>query len=235
MLQHARCIIQIIDRNDLRLSGAAPLTVLLLRLALLNVRAVTQHDIRQILRRVRADDLPVEAEFVRVRDHSCVVNVCVCQQDVVDVRIFHRKRCVLVDVLTLLHTAVHQDRLSASFQKMLGAGDLVIRSYKCKFHNFPSPVRPDYFRPGRQSSIYCYYTKIIRKMPPLHGRIIHLIKSVHSPERYAIRQLQRQAKADGPNIRNPGGCHTMTPAGILISFFRSFNYNLFIRTSRSAS
>ena len=65
-----------------------------------------------------------------------MVNMCMCQQNVVNLIGWNRDLLVLIQIRSLLHTTVYQNVLSARIQVVAAACYLVSRPYKTKFHAF---------------------------------------------------------------------------------------------------
>ena len=117
-----------------------------LRLLLLDMRTVTEHDIAQLRRRPRRKDLPPEPPRVQLRQHARMIHMGMRQKNIVDLRLRHRKRSALKGIHPLLHALIHQHMHSCRFQIMAASRHLMVRSDKNKLH-FPS------FRRRRRRSI----------------------------------------------------------------------------------
>ena len=115
-------------------AGALPLAVLPLRLHLLDVRRVPQHDIAEIAGSFRGVDLSFEAVFDQQRQQAGVVDMCVGQYHAGQLGGIHRNILVDKDISALLHAEVHQEIPVVYRQHTAGTGHFVCRAQKGKLH-----------------------------------------------------------------------------------------------------
>ena len=131
MIQYTLCIVHGIKRLYLRLAGTHCLPVLPLRLRLLNVSTVLQHDIAQLRRGPDRHHLSAESIGIDIGKHSNVVNMSMSDQNIIDLTITHRQRSILIFIHPLFHTAIHQHLQTTCLQQMAAAGNLMRRTNKC--------------------------------------------------------------------------------------------------------
>ena len=101
-----------------------------LRLHLLDVRRILEHDIAETGRRSGRNDLPPESVAIQFGKHSGVVNMRVRQKDKVYFRRGNRHIRVLKPVDPLFHAAVDQEFLLADLQIVTASRHLVISAQK---------------------------------------------------------------------------------------------------------
>ena len=128
-------IVERIDRLILRPAGAAAFAVAPLGLALLNMRAVAQHDAAEIACLVRGINGAVEPVFEKQRQIAGMVNVRMGQKDKVDIPRRHRQLLVFKDILPLLHAAVDKAAVVSALDERAAARDFVCCAQKGNFHS----------------------------------------------------------------------------------------------------
>ena len=133
-LPHTHGVLHGIDRLHLRPAGTLVLAVVVLRVLLLNMGGVLQHDIQQICRHPRGDDGPCKAVFDEHGDAAGVVDMGVGHQHRVDAARMERQGGVVDLIPALLQTAVHQDLLPVDLQTMAAAGDTLVSAVKTQLH-----------------------------------------------------------------------------------------------------
>ena len=136
-------VVKVVHRLIDVLAGTLGLAVLPFGLLHLDVRAVAQHDVTEIGRRLGQIDPAAKTVLAQQRQSSGVVDVGVRDQHEVKRRRLDRQ--ILVDeyVLALLHAEVHQTAPSAYLEIGAAAGDLVRCAEKRDFHLFMPPC-PDF-------------------------------------------------------------------------------------------
>ena len=108
----------------------------------LNVCAVTQHNIRQIRRRVRAEDFRMKSLLHEKRQSAAMIDVSMTQDDKIDFFRFKRKRetvSLLAFAPSLKHTAVQQKTVPLRFDQMTGTGHAVCCTAEPDFHTYCLP------------------------------------------------------------------------------------------------
>ena len=132
-----------VDGLHLRPAGPLVLAVLILRVLLLDVGGVLQHDVQQLRRQPRGDDAALKPVFDEHGDAPRVVDVGVGHQHHVDAARMERQGGVVDLVPSLLQSAVHQYFLSVDLQTMAAAGNaLLFKVYMGKYTTFFRPVQP---------------------------------------------------------------------------------------------
>ena len=132
-------VVKVVHRFIDFLAGTLGLAVLPFGLLHLDVRAVAQHDVTEVGRRLGQIDPAAKAVFAQQRQSSGVVDVGVRDQNKVKCRRLDRQ--ILVDeyVLALLHAEIHQTAPAAHLKIGAAAGDLVRCAEKRDFHLFKPP------------------------------------------------------------------------------------------------
>ena len=105
-------------------AAALCLAVFPLRLLLLDVGGVLQHDLAQVHGRVGGVNGAPEPVFVDARDHARMVNVGVGQQDGFDFGRCTGQLGVFVHIAPLFHAAIHQKTVPRRLDQRTAAGDL---------------------------------------------------------------------------------------------------------------
>ena len=123
-----------VQRLDRRRAPALVLAVFPLRVRLLDVGAVAQHDVTQARRRDRGVDLTGKPLLIQQRDPPGMVDVRVRHQHKIELCRLHGQRLVLKQVLPLFHAIVHEETLARRFQVRAAAGHLVCSAQKCHAH-----------------------------------------------------------------------------------------------------
>ena len=109
-------------------AGAGVLAVFPLRLRLLDVGGVPQHDVAQAAGGPGGVDPAPVALFGQQGQMAAVVDVGVGQQDPVDLPGGDGQGLVLVDILALLHAAVDQEMQPARLQQGTAARNFMVRA-----------------------------------------------------------------------------------------------------------
>ena len=123
-----------VDGLHLRTAGPLVLAVLVLRVLLLDVGGVLQHDVQQVRCQPRGDNAALKPVFDEHGDAAGVVDVGVGHQHHVDAARVEGKGGVVDLIAALLQTAVHQDLLSVDLQTMAAAGDALVSAVKAQLH-----------------------------------------------------------------------------------------------------
>ena len=134
ILPHLHGVGHGVDGLHLRPAGPLVLAVLVLRVLLLDVGGVLQHDVQQIRRQPRGDDAALEPVFDEHGDAPRVVDVGVGHQHHVDAARMERQGGVVDLVPSLLQAAVHQYFLSVDLQTMAAAGNALVSAVKAQLH-----------------------------------------------------------------------------------------------------
>ena len=150
-----------VQRLHRRTAGTLILAVLILRVALLNVGGVRQHDAQQVGRQPGGDDTALKAVFDQHGDAAGMVNVGVGHQHHVNAARMEGQRGVVHLVPTLLQAAVDQNMLSVYLKTMAAAGDALVSAEKAQLHGvhpFPNTYRP--------SGLFCTVVLLYHFSPP---------------------------------------------------------------------
>ena len=118
----------------LRPSRPARFAVFPLRLILLNVRGVPEHDLAQARRGFRRIHRAAESVLVQKRQQTGVVDVRMRQKHKRDFRRRDGHRGIFEPVAPLLHAAVHQKERAPRFDQRTAARDLMRRTQKRDLH-----------------------------------------------------------------------------------------------------
>ena len=147
ILPHLHGVGHGVDGLHLRTAGPLVLAVLVLRVLLLDVGGVLQHDVQQVRCQPRGDDAALKPVFDEHGDAAGVVDVGVGHQHHVDAARVEGQSGVVDLIAALLQAAVHQDLLSVDLQTMAAAGDALVSAVKAQLH-------------GRNSFSYYIWTSI---------------------------------------------------------------------------
>ena len=128
-------IVKRVDRLIRRSAGAPALAVAPFGLALLDVRAVAQHDAAEITGLARGVNGAIEPVFEKQRQIAGVVDVRVGQKDKVNLPRRHRQLLVFKDVLPLLHAAVNKAAVISALDERAAARNFMGRAQKGNFHS----------------------------------------------------------------------------------------------------
>ena len=123
-----------VSRLHRRTTGTLFFPGLPLRILLLNVGAVPEHNIRQHAGCSRGIHRAPESVFIQQRQISGMVNVGMGQQHKVNIPRLHRNFHIFIQVLALLHTAVHQTFDAAHLNERTAAGHFMGCADKRQFH-----------------------------------------------------------------------------------------------------
>ncbi len=103
----------------------------------LDVTAVLEHDFRDVLRRIRAENSALVAFFVQERNSARVIHVSVRQHHRVDPRLGIKREALVLGggfaALALKHATVEKDRDVPHLDFMAGASDFSCRSVGNEF------------------------------------------------------------------------------------------------------
>ena len=160
-LRHPHGVGYGVQRLYRRTAGTLVLAVLILRVALLNVGGVRQHDAQQVGRQPGGDDTALKAVFDQHGDAAGMVNVGVGHQHHVNAARMEGQRGVVHLVPTLLQAAVDQNMLSVYLKTMAAAGDALVSAEKAQLHGvhpFPNTYRP--------SGLICTVVLLYHFSPP---------------------------------------------------------------------
>ena len=116
MLQHSIGIVHRIERRHFRFTCTFCLSVLPLRLCLLNVGTVPEHNLTEITGGPGTHHLAPESPCINKWQHSHVINMGVSHKHIVHIGVTDGKLCILEFVNSLFHTAVYQDIKTACLQ-----------------------------------------------------------------------------------------------------------------------
>ena len=95
---------------------------------------VTEHDAAQIRRCLGGKDLSTESSGIQKWQHAGMIHMGMGQENIVNLRLRHRKFRVLIHICPLLHAVVHQHMLSCCLQVVTAARYLVSCPDKHQFH-----------------------------------------------------------------------------------------------------
>ena len=133
-LPHPQGIGHGVDRLHLRPSGALVLAVLVLRVLLLDMGGVLEHNVQQIGGQAGGNDLTLKAVFDEHGDAAGVVDMGVGHQHHINAAGVKGQRGVVDLVPALLQAAVHQDMLAVDLQTMAAAGNAPVSAVKTQLH-----------------------------------------------------------------------------------------------------
>ena len=133
-LPHPQGIGHGVDRLYLRTSGALVLAVLVLRVLLLDMGGVLEHNVQQIGGQAGGNDLTLKAVFDEHGDAAGVVDMGVGHQHHINAAGVKGQRGVVDLVPALLQAAVHQDMLAVDLQTMAAAGNAPVSAVKTQLH-----------------------------------------------------------------------------------------------------
>ena len=144
MLHNTLGILYRILRRYKRCAGALALTVCIFSLHLLYMCTVQEHYRIQILRCQGAYDSTVKAINISLWYHTCMINVSMCKQDIVDFLVAAGQICIFINIPALFHSAINYNLTVPGLNQMLRARNLMISSDECKFHSFTPLFIPFY-------------------------------------------------------------------------------------------
>ena len=113
-----------------RTGMSSGLTVFPLRFLLLDMRAVTQHDVAKLRGCPCSIYLPPESPGEQLGKHARMIHMGMCQKHIINHRFLYRKFCIFKGIDSLFHTSVDQYVLSCSLQIMAAAGHFMVCSDK---------------------------------------------------------------------------------------------------------
>ena len=119
-----------VERHDRRLAAARVLAVHDLRVALLDVRRIREHDAHEVAGRLGRVDFPAKSLAYELWDAPAVVDVRVRQKDRLDLRRVERERLIVHLAQTarpLIHAAVHKIFAIARMDQIARSRDNVCR------------------------------------------------------------------------------------------------------------
>ena len=99
------------------------------------MRTVTQHDLTERSRCRSSVDFPGKAACIEQRQQAGVVNVCVCQKNIVNFSRRTGNLHIFIRISPLLHSKVHQNAFPADFQIGTATSYFVCCTNKYHFHN----------------------------------------------------------------------------------------------------
>ena len=136
-------------------TGTLALAVLILRIRLLDVRRVAQHNAQKLPRQTGGHDAALIPQLDKQGQASRMVNVGMGDNHIVDFPRMKPELSIVDLVLALLQAAVNENALAAGIQTVTTAGDGLGRSVKCQFHifcaSFPRLRLRLQHAPGRRS------------------------------------------------------------------------------------
>ena len=103
-------------------------------LKLLNMGRISEHNVTEISGFVRCVDLTAKAVFIKLRQHTRMVNVSVCQKHRFDFRRNDWQGNIFKNVHTLFHSAIDQVLVISHSQQGTGTRNLVRGTDKLNFH-----------------------------------------------------------------------------------------------------
>ena len=169
-------VVERVDRLIRRSAGAAAFAVAPLGLALLNVRAVTQHDAAEIARLACGVNGAVEPVFEKQRQIAGVVDVRMGQKDKVDLPRRHRQLLVFKDVLPLLHAAVNKAAVIPALDECAAARNFMGRAQKGNFHNELPCRGASPTLCGREAAYF--HGKHYTRSPPVAQDLLHPVAAI---------------------------------------------------------
>ena len=169
-------VVERVDRLIRRSAGAAAFAVAPLGLALLNVRAVTQHDAAEIARLACGVNGAVEPVFEKQRQIAGVVDVRMGQKDKVDLPRRHRQLLVFKDVLPLLHAAVNKAAVIPALDECAAARNFMGRAQKGNFHSELPCRGASPTLCGREAAYF--HRKYYTRSPPVAQDLLHPVAAI---------------------------------------------------------
>ena len=139
LLQDSLGVFHGIDRLGSRGAAALGLSVFPFRFRLLDVCAVTQHDLTQGAGGCAGIDRSAVSFFIQQRQHPGMVDMCMGKQHEIQFRIRNRQRLVLKQILPLLHAEIYDSFPSRHRDQRAGTRNLVCRTVKSYLHRLWSP------------------------------------------------------------------------------------------------
>ncbi len=142
ILGHLLGVFNGVERVYMGRAGPGALAVFPLRVLLLNVGGVQQHDGHELGREAGGKDGTLESLFDQQRDPAGVVDVGMGHQHRVDL-VGSKGQGLVIDLVPpLLQSAVHQDAFPVYLQAVAAAGHTLVRAKKAQSHRMSS------FEPG---------------------------------------------------------------------------------------
>ena len=123
-----------VDGLDLRPASPPVLAVLILRVLLLNVGGVLQHNVQQVRRQPGGDDAALKTVLDKHGDTARVVDMGVGHQHHIDAAGMERQHRIVYLVPSLLQAAVHQNILAVDLQAVAAAGNAPVSAVKAQLH-----------------------------------------------------------------------------------------------------
>ena len=123
-----------VERLNVLAARSLALAVFILRIALLNVGGVEQHDLHEVCRQARRQDAAVEAVFHQQRDAARVVDVRVGDEQNIDAAGSESEITVVELVASLLQSAVDEDLLAVDLQAVARPRHAAVGPVKVQFH-----------------------------------------------------------------------------------------------------
>ena len=159
-------ILHHIHRLILRLSCSSALAVAPLCLKFLDVRAVTQHNVAEIRCRECGKDLSLKSILRKPWQHSRVVNVRMGKEHIVNILLRDRQPRILIQIRSLLHTAVDQDIFPRRLEEMAASRNFMGRSDKSKFHSLTALFHFSYIVPSFFQRYTSFFPREVIKNSP---------------------------------------------------------------------
>ena len=169
-------VVERVDRLIRRSAGAAAFAVAPLGLALLNVRAVAQHDAAEIARLACGVNGAVKPVFEKQRQIAGVVDVRMGQKDKVDLPRRHRQLLVFKDVLPLLHAAVNKAAVIPALDECAAARNFMGRAQKGNFHSELPCRGASPTLCGREAAYF--HGKHYTRSPPVAQDLLHPVAAI---------------------------------------------------------
>ena len=124
-----------VQRLYRRTTRTQSLAVLILRVALLNMGGVQQHDLQQLRRDTGGADHALKAPLDQQRNASAVVNMSMRHDHIVDLAGMEGQIGVVKLVPSLLQTTVHKDFFARRLQHVAAARHAAVCAIKIQFHD----------------------------------------------------------------------------------------------------
>ena len=132
---HPQGILHGVKRLHHRPAGPEVLAVFILRVGLLDMGRVLEHDVHKLGGEAGGENAALEALLYQQGNAAGVVDVGVGHQDIVNIACMEGQAAVIHLVPALLQAAVDEDLLAVYLQAMAAAGNALVSAEKMQFHS----------------------------------------------------------------------------------------------------
>ena len=134
-LLHPQGILHGVKRLHHRPAGPEVLAVFILRVGLLDMGRVLEHDVHKLGGEAGGENAALESLLYQQGNPAGVVDVGVGHQDIVNIACMEGQTAVIHLVPALLQAAVDEDLLAVYLQAMAAAGNALVSAEKMQFHS----------------------------------------------------------------------------------------------------